>query len=97
MRMMVTIRVPAAPGSRALVDGTMAKTIEKVLGKIKPECAYFFLENGKRTMRAVFPMQNNSDTVPFFEPAIMNLDAEVEVIPVMSAEELHAGFAAVER
>lgn len=96
MRMMVTIRVPAAAGNRAITGGSMTGLIEKLMQKTRPECAYFFLENGKRTMRAVFDMKTNIDQVPALEPAIIGLDAEVEIIPVLTAEELHAGFAAIE-
>ncbi len=47
-------------------------------------------------MRAVFDLENANDMVPSFEPVMMALDAEVELIPVMTAEELASGFAAME-
>jgi hypothetical protein len=65
------------------------------LQQIKPECVYFFLEHGKRTMRAVFEMKQASDMMPAFEPAMMGLDAEIELIPCMTADDLKAGFQAM--
>jgi hypothetical protein len=95
MRMMVTIRVPVEPGNRAIKDGTLPKVIQQTLEHIKPECAYFFVENGKRTMRAVFHLDQASGMVPAFEPAMVQLNAEVELTPCMTAEDLKFGLEAM--
>jgi hypothetical protein len=95
MRMMVTIRVPVQTGNRAIKDGSLARVIQQVTERIRPECAYFFLENGRRTMRAVFDLKTQGDMVPSLEPALLELDAEVELTPVLTAEELAAGFKAL--
>ena len=95
MRMMVTIRVPVEAGNRAIKDGTLPKIIQQVTERIRPECAYFFIENGRRTMRAVFDLKQTHDMVPAFEPALIGLQADIELIPVMTAEELGAGFKAL--
>lgn len=95
MRMMVTIRVPVETGNRTIKDGTLPRVIQQVTERIKPECCYFFLENGQRTMRAVFEMPDCVAMVPSFEPALLALDAAVEMTPVMTAEELAAGFKAL--
>ena len=96
MRMMVTVRVPVQKGSATIKDGTLPRVIKSTLERIKPESAYFFLENGKRTMRAVFDMTNENEMVPAFEPLLMELDAEIELIAVMTADELAAGFGAMQ-
>ena len=95
MRMMVTIRVPVESGNRAIKDGTLPRIIQGVTERIRPECAYFFIENGRRTMRAVFDLKSQADMVPNFEPALLGLDAELELIPVMTGEELASGFKAL--
>jgi hypothetical protein len=95
MRMMATVRIPVATGSRTIKDGTLPQVIQKTLEHLKPECAYFVIENGKRTMRAVFEMRNEGDMVPAFEPAMMQLDAEIELTPCMTAEDLKSGFQAM--
>ena len=40
----------------------------------------------------VFDMPDSSDMVPFGEPFFMALDADVEVVPVMNADDLQKGF-----
>ena len=95
MRMMVTLRVPVETGNRAIKDGSQPKIIQQVTERIRPECAYFYIENGRRTMRAVFDLKQPQDMVPSFEPALLGLDAEMELTAVMTGEELGAGFKAL--
>ena len=92
MRMMVTIRIPVETGNRAVKDGTLPKLIAEITERTKPESAYFYLDQGRRTMRAVFDLKEANHMVPSFEPALLGLDAEVELTPVMTGEELAAGF-----
>ncbi|MBI3791741.1 MAG: hypothetical protein HY275_12810 [Gemmatimonadetes bacterium] len=93
MRMMVTIRVPVAAGNRTIRDGSMGTVIQQTLERIKPECAYFFVEQGRRTMRAVFDLPSPGMQAAWFEPVLWALDAEIEIMPCMTAQELAAGFA----
>ncbi len=95
MRMMATVRIPVETGSRTIKDGTLPPIIQKTLEHIKPECVYFFFENGKRTMRAVFHLNHPSEIVPAFEPVMLELHAEVELTPCMTAEDLKSGFQAM--
>lgn len=95
MRMMVTIRVPVEAGNRAIKDGSLPRIIQQVTERIRPESAYFFVEAGRRTMRAVFDLDQTHQMVPSFEPALLGLEAEIELIPVMTAEELATGFKAL--
>ena len=62
------------------------------MAALQPECAYFYLEDGVRTMLAVFDMPATSDMVPLFEPALMELNAKVQLFPVMTREDLQSGF-----
>lgn len=95
MRMVVTLRVPVETGSRTVKDSTLPQVIQKTLEHIKPEYVYFFLENGKRTMRTVFEMEHAGEMVPAFEPAMMQLDAEVELTPCMTSEDLKSSLQAM--
>ncbi len=95
MRMMVTARVPVQRGTAAIKDGTLPRVVQATLERIRPESAYFCVENGVRTMRAVFDMKQQQDMVPTFEPMLMELDASIELTPVMTASELELGFQAM--
>ena len=92
MRMMVKIQIPTQDGSEAIQDGSMEKLISDSLAAMDPECAYFYLEDGLRTMLAVFDLKAASDMVPLLEPAMMQLNADVQLVPVMTLEDLRGGF-----
>ena len=40
----------------------------------------------------VFDMPDSANMVPFGEPFFMAFDADVEVVPVMNADDLQKGF-----
>jgi hypothetical protein len=88
MRMMMIARIPVEIGNEAIKDGTLPKVIQQTLERIKPEAAYFTTMDGERTMVAVFDMQAVSDMPPIAEPLFMNLDAAVDFMPCMSADDL---------
>ncbi|HRC85153.1 MAG TPA: hypothetical protein PK413_06060 [Thermoanaerobaculia bacterium] len=93
--MMATLRVPVESGSRGIREGSLPQLVQGFLEKARPESAYFYVENGRRTMRVVFDLAKSNDMMPYFEPFLMGLDAELEITPVMNAEELAAGFQAM--
>ena len=50
MRMMLRVSLPTETANAAMSAGTFASTLQKILGEIKPEAAYFISEdNGERT------------------------------------------------
>ena len=49
MRMMLKVSMPVEPGNAAVKDRLLKKVIEEATGRLKPEAAYFFAENGCRT------------------------------------------------
>lgn len=95
MRMMVKARIPTPEGNAAIADHSMGQKIHEVLDRMKPEACYFGLENGKRTMFAVWDLKSQSDMVPTLEPLFLQMNAEIEVSPVMTPEDLEAGFRAL--
>ncbi len=88
MRTMLRWTVPAARGNDAIKDGSIAKTIEDLTEQLKPEAAYFMAWEGKRSGMMVFDMNDASQIPVIAEPLFMALDAEVEFIPVMNADDL---------
>jgi hypothetical protein len=93
MRMMLKITVPVEKGNHAFKDGSLGKTIEALMNKLKPEAAYFAPLNGKRSGMLFFDLAEPSQIIEVVEPLFLNLDAEVEIIPVMNAEDLQKGLA----
>lgn len=92
MRTMLRWTVPAADGNRAIAEGAMQKSIETMLRELKPEAAYFFANNGKRSGLMVFDMADSSQIPAIAEPLFQVFNAEVELLPVMNAEDLQQAF-----
>jgi hypothetical protein len=93
MRMMLKATVPVERGNAAIKDGSLQKTIEATMAKIKPEAAYFTVHNGQRTTFMFFEMSETSDMVAALEPLWLALSPDMELVPAMTAEDLQAGFA----
>jgi hypothetical protein len=56
MRMMMTFKLPVEKGNQAFKDGSLAKVMESLMGKLKPEAAYFAPMGGKRAGIIFFDM-----------------------------------------
>lgn len=92
MRTMIKITVPVEAGNRAFRDGTLQKTIMGMVEDLKPEAAYFFPERGIRTAMFVIDMKDSSDIPVIAEPLFEKLNASVEFLTVMNANDLKKGF-----
>ncbi|MGC1180882.1 MAG: hypothetical protein WA884_18120 [Methyloceanibacter sp.] len=57
-----------------------------------PEAAYFVAQDGLRSAMIFFDMQDASDIPGIVEPLFMGFDAEVELLPVMNADNLKKGL-----
>jgi len=95
MRTFVKISLPAAAGNRGMKDGTVPRLIARFTEAARPEAAYFGVFGGKRTMIAVFDQAQSSDMPRLLEPFFLELEAEIELAPIMNAEELQAGLSQV--
>ena len=97
MRMMLRFTLPVEKGNQAFKDGSLGKTLEAIMAKLKPEAAYFGPSHGKRSGMIFFDMAEPSQIVEIAEPLFSNLHAEVELVPVMSGDDLKKGFAKVSK
>ena len=88
MRMMLRWTVPVEKGNETIRDGSLAKTVQSLLEELEPEAAYFWPENGERAGMIVFDMADTTQIPQIAEPLFMNLDAAVEFLPVMNADDL---------
>jgi hypothetical protein len=92
MRTMLKVSIPVEAGNRAIKDGSLPRIVGEALENLKPEAAYFFADNGKRTALMVFDMKDASEIPAIAERFFMGLDAEVDYRPVMNAEDLKKGL-----
>jgi hypothetical protein len=88
MRTMLRWTVPVEKGNQAIKDGSIAKTIEALTEELKPEAAYFLAEDGKRAGMLFFDMADPAQIPQVAEKLFLNLDAAVEFVPVMNADDL---------
>jgi hypothetical protein len=93
MRMMLKFSLPVQKGNEAFKDGSLGKTLEALMSKLKPEAAYFGPFDGKRSGMVFFDLDDPSQLVEFGEPLFLNLNAEVEFVPVMNVDDLRKGLA----
>jgi hypothetical protein len=92
MRMMLRIKIPTEAGNRTIKDGSLPKAIEAAMGRLAPEAAYFFVEDGLRTAMIFFDMRDVSDIPVIVEPLFMGTGAEIELLPAMNADDLRKGL-----
>ena len=93
MRMMLKFTLPVEAGNKAFKDGSLGKTMESIMTKLKPEAAYFGPSDGKRSGMIFFDLSDPSQIVDVAEPLFSNLNAAVEIVPVMNPDDLRKGIA----
>ncbi|MFC8506644.1 hypothetical protein ACFU3J_05715 [Streptomyces sp. NPDC057411] len=96
MRMLLKIEMDTAASNEAIRAGTLQKTMEATLDRIRPEAAYFTVEDGCRTGYLFFDLAETSDLPVISEPFFMGLNARIHYSPVMNPEELRKGLGAIE-
>ena len=95
MRMMLRFTLPVEKSNAAINDGSLGRTMESILSKLKPEAAYFAPLDGKRAGMIFFDMAEPSQIIEAVEPLFLSLNATTELLPVMNADDLRKGLAKV--
>ncbi|MEV5239768.1 hypothetical protein AB0K89_11755 [Streptomyces cinnamoneus] len=95
MRMLLRARMDTRAGNEALRGGTMSKVVEEMIERLHPEAAYFTALDGGRTCLFVFDMEDSSQMPAVCEKLFTEMEAEVELHPVMNADDLKKGLAAL--
>ena len=92
MRIRLKIQMPVDAGNKAIKDGQLQKLMESTLETLKPEAAYFFAEDGKRTVELFLDMRDVSQIPVIVEPFFMGVNASINITPVMNADDLRLGL-----
>jgi hypothetical protein len=95
MRMMLKFTLPVEKSNAAINDGSIMRTMETLMSRLKPEAAYFAVLEGKRGGMIFFDLTELSQIAEVVEPLFLNLNATTELVPVMNGEELRKGLAKV--
>lgn len=92
MRTLMKVTIPVNAGNRGVADGSLPRTIEAFVTRVKPEAAYFLPEAGKRCAIFVFDLEDTSMIPALAETFFQKLDASVELHPVMNLEDFRRGI-----
>jgi hypothetical protein len=92
VRMLMKVSIPVGKGSQTIADGSLPRVIQETIGRLQPEAVYFLPENGRRTALFFFDQRDSSQLPAITEPLFMNLDAEIELTPVMNPDDLMRGL-----
>lgn len=92
MRMLLKATLDTEKSTRLLQEGRMQEVLGPVLERLQPEAAYFYGEQGRRTMFFVFDMEDPSDLPSISEPFFTHAGAEVYTTPVMNRDDLERGL-----
>jgi hypothetical protein len=89
---MARISMPVESGNQAVKDGTLGAVVQRTAERWKPEAMYFTTFNGERTAYLVFDLPDSSGIPSFAEPFFTELNASVELAPVMNGDDLQKGL-----
>ncbi|MGB7171514.1 MAG: hypothetical protein WBD32_21085 [Acidobacteriaceae bacterium] len=88
MRMMLHVVIPVKTGNAAVREGKLGSTIQKILGDLKPEAAFFTETNGTRSGYIFFDMKDASQLPAIAEPWFLAFNAALTVKPAMTPQDL---------
>ena len=95
MRFLIRATIPVDAGNAMVRDPQMGKKMEAIMAELKPEAAYFTIESGQRTMYFVVNATDASQLPRLAEPLWLSVEADVEVLPVMTQEDLGKAMATI--
>ncbi len=92
MRFIIRAKIPTEAGNKMIQDPKFISTLEEYINKVKPEASYFFEADGNRVLAFVVNI-DSADMIPAIaEPLFQGSDANVEIHPVMSLDDLKKGI-----
>ncbi|WP_017237411.1 DUF3303 family protein [Streptomyces sp. SS] len=95
MRMLLKVQMDTPTSNEAIKQGNLLKTMEGALEALKPEAAYFTIEDGCRTGYIFFDLADPSQMPKISEPFFMGVNAKIYYSPVMDVADLRKGLAAI--
>ncbi|MFJ8546372.1 hypothetical protein ACIRFH_31100 [Streptomyces sp. NPDC093586] len=92
MRVLLKATLDTEKTNDLIRSGRMPDVMREALDRTKPEAAYFGLLGGRRTALLFFDMQDSAQLPPLGEPFLVEMNARVEVCPVMNPDDLTKGL-----
>jgi hypothetical protein len=96
MKMLLRITMPNEPFNSFIKKGTLGNVLDKIMNDLKPEAAYFTLEDGERSVLLIVNINKPGEYVKYAEPFFLEFNASIKYEIAMSPEELKgAGVEAI--
>ncbi len=96
MRFMLIVHMPTTEtANRVVREGRVGPILQDTMARLQPEAAYFGPLEGIRTAFLVIDLDDVSQIPSISEPFFQELGARIDFIPVMTAEDLAKGIAAL--
>ncbi len=92
MRLMLKFIIPVEKGNEAAANGEIESAILAMIDQVKPEAAYFTLEDGKRAGMVIFETTDPVRLTEINEPMFAKLNAAIWIVPVLTLEDLRKGL-----
>lgn len=97
MRILLKVNFDTATANAKARKGTLGQTIASILADIKPECAYFGADHGKRTGFIVVNIDDMHQIPAVCEPFFLALGADIDLVPVMTPDDLEKAGPGIKR
>ncbi|MEU6573352.1 hypothetical protein [Streptomyces sp. NPDC046805] len=97
MRVMFKAMLDTEKANDIVREDQMAELMKSIVDRVKPEAAYFGSLGGRRTVLLFLDLKDSSELPPLAEPFFTQLNAEIEVTPVMNVDDLQQGFGRISR
>ncbi|MFE2149542.1 DUF3303 family protein [Streptomyces lavendulae] len=95
MRVMLRAHMDTAATNEGIPTGALPHAVRKLMETVKPEAAYFGLHEGVRSCWMVFDLQDSAQLPSLTWDLFQQFNAEIDVAPVMTAEELATALGAL--
>jgi hypothetical protein len=92
MRFLIRARTPTDSGNKVVQDPNFLTKLEEYMNKVKPEAAYFMPIEGHRAGAFIVNVESNEQIPAIVEPLFQWWGANVDVVPVMTFDELKKGL-----
>ena len=97
MRMMIKFALPVEASNDAVRSGKLQKVFRQLAEDLKPEASYFHpATEGSRGGFFVVDMQESSQIAEIAERFFLGLNARVEMVPVMNADDLQKALSSIQ-
>ncbi len=90
MKYLVKVTLDTETASAAIRDGSLMEKMQRILGELKPEAAYFVAENGGRTQYLVVNADDTTSLPSLAEPWWLLFKADVSILPAFTLQDMES-------